>query len=169
MNGTRDVIEFSIGKEVYAVDLADVREVIGHDSRTVYSGARLVGAFARAVKTYPVGLHHISQYRGEDMVILDPSGVLNIPEGGPGERKRVVIVLRESATRILTGLIVDEIRTVTTISGDMVEDPSSILDNRNQLVKGIIRGSSSKGSGDPEFVIWLDLRVLIGLMEKGGA
>jgi purine-binding chemotaxis protein CheW len=161
------VIEFTLGNEVYAVDLSDVKEVIDYfPEKSQVTSTSYVGAFSRALGTYKENIYCIIMHRGEELTILDPRRRLFTKDNG-GERKNYrILVLHPHLTRIPTGLLVDEVRNITAFSHGQVDKPSSIVNRNEGMVRGIIRKGDPGGTGTKELLIWLDVPALIHQMEK---
>jgi chemotaxis signal transduction protein len=166
-NDTFKVIEFFLGNEVYAVDLSDVREVIDYTPEKIQvTSTSYIGAFSRALGTYKENIYCITMHRGEELTLLDPRRRLFTKDNG-GERKNYrVLVLHPHLTRIPTGLLVDEVRNITTFSHGQVDKPSSIINRNEGMVRGIIRKGDPGGTGTKELLIWLDIPALIRQMEE---
>lgn len=161
------VIEFTLGDEVYAIDLSDVREVIDYfPEKSQVTSTSYVGAFSRALGTYKENIYCITMYRGTELTILDPKRRLFTKDNG-GERKNYrILVLHPHLTRIPTGLLVDEVRNITTFSHGQVDTPSSIVNRNEGMVRGIIRKGDPGVTGTKELLIWLDVAALIHQMEE---
>jgi purine-binding chemotaxis protein CheW len=164
---TFKVIEFTLGNEVYAIDLSDVKEVIDYfPDKSQVTSTSYIGAFSRALGTYKENIYSITVHRGVELTILDPRRRLFTKDSG-GERKNYrILVIHSHLTRIPTGLLVDEVRNITTFSYDQVDAPSSIINRNEGMVRGIIRKGDSGVNGAKELLIWLDVPALIHQMEE---
>jgi purine-binding chemotaxis protein CheW len=132
---TVQLLEFELGSESYAVDIAHVAEIVDVNDLTVVpnSGPHVEG---------------VMDLRGKTTTIVDPAVVFGIDDGG--ERKRIVVFDRErTAEGKSIGWIVDEVDQVVEVDRDDVE--SSPVDD--DAVRGVIKR-------DDEFVIWVRPTVL---------
>lgn len=105
-------------------------------------------------------------HRDLELTILDPKRRL-FTRGDAKERKDYrVLVLQPHLTRILTGLLVDEVRNISTVDLTHVDTPSSIINRNDGMVRGIIRKDNNGDKGAKELLIWLDVSALIHQMEE---
>jgi chemotaxis signal transduction protein len=161
------VIEFTLGDEEYAIDLSDVKEVIDHHpAKGQVNSTTYVGAFSRALGTYKSNIYCITMHRGEELTILDPKRRLFTGNRDPERKHYRVLVLHPHLTRIPTGLLVDEVRNISTIFTEQVDAPSSIIHRNEGMVRGIIRKGGHGSTGVKDLVIWLDVTALIHHMEE---
>jgi len=160
-------IEFTLGNEVYAIDLSDVKEVIDYSpEKGVVTSSSYVGAFSRALGTYKSNIFGIITHRGVELTVLDPKRRLSVKVEG-GERKNYrVLVLHPHLTRIPTGLLVDEVLNISTFSLGQVDTSASLINRNEGLVRGIIRKGDTGMSGTRELLIWLDVPALVRQMEE---
>lgn len=161
------VIEFTLGSEVYAIDLSDVKEVIDYfPEKSQVTSSSYVGAFSRALGTYKENIYCITMHRGTELTILDPKLRLFTKDNGRQRKNYRILVLHPHLTRIPTGLLVDEVRNITTFSYGQVDTPASIVNRNEGMVRGIIRKGGPGMTGIQELLIWLDVTALIHQMEE---
>jgi len=129
------LLEFELGAESYAVDIAHVAEIVDVNDLTV-------------VPNSPPHVEGVMDLRGKTTTIVDPKSVFGI--GGDGDRKRIVVFDRgKTAGGKPVGWIVDEVDQVVEIDHEDVE--ASPVDD--DAIRGVI-----KREGD--FVIWVRPTVL---------
>ncbi len=141
------VVEFSLGKETFAVNLFDVREIVE----------------ASRITPVPHAASHIKgiiDLRGEITTIVDLKKILQISEKEvTDEDSSRFIVLDESVTRVKTGIMVDDVTSVLNV-------PTSEIDQATHDGDSYILGIIKKATGDrddvkKELVIWIDVRALL--------
>src|SRR5512137_166523 len=111
--GKLQVVEFLLGKEHYAVDLFDVREVVEYTTIT-------------QLPNTPSYMKGIIDLRGEITTIIDLKERLNIVEKSdqPIENSRI-IVLDEKITNAKTGILVDDVLAVSTFERGDIDNTSA--------------------------------------------
>ena len=134
--GKLQVVEFLLGKEHYAVDLFDVREVVEYTSITQLPNTT----------SYMKG---IIDLRGEITTIIDLKERLNIRReirSHPIENSRI-IVLDEKITKAKTGILVDDVLAVSTFdTSDIDKTSASGANARMQPSSGSSKRRSRKRS-----------------------
>ena len=148
--GSTQVVVFALGKEQYAIDLFDVREVVEYTTIT-----RLP-----SVPPYVMG---IIDLRGEITTIVDLRHRLNIPTttGNAQETSRI-IVLDSAITRSKTGILVDDVTSVSTFEASQVDYTSASANNDNTAIIGIIKKKVKVLEKETnELIIWIDIRQLL--------
>ncbi|ACL16319.1 CheW protein [Methanosphaerula palustris E1-9c] len=144
------VVEFVLGKEHYAIDLFDVKEVVEYTSIT-----RLPN-----VQDYITG---IIDLRGEITTIIDLKHRLNISETSmvTTESSRI-IVLDDRMTRSKVGILVDDVSSVSTFEGDLVDYTSASVNREDTTIIGIIkRKVRVRDRETTELIIWIDIKALL--------
>jgi purine-binding chemotaxis protein CheW len=132
---TAQLLEFELGDESYAVDIAHVAEIVDVNDLTV-------------VPNSPRHVEGVMDLRGKTTTIIDPKSVFGIR--GDGARKRIVVFDRErTVDGKSVGWIVDEVEQVLEVDGDDVE--SSPVDD--DAVRGVIKR-------EDDFVIWVRPTIL---------
>lgn len=133
---TVQLLEFELGAESYAVDIAHVAEIVDVSDLTV-------------IPNSAPHVEGVMDLRGRTTTIIDPKAVFGID--GDGERKRIVVFDRERTVAGKSiGWIVDEVDQVVEVDRDDVES-SPVADD--DAVRGIIKR-------EDEFVIWVRPTVL---------
>lgn len=134
---TVQLLEFELGSESYAVDIAHVAEIVDVSDLTV-------------VPNSAPHVEGVMDLRGKTTTIIDPKAVFGIHDDG--DRKRIVVFDRERTTDGKSiGWIVDEVDQVVEVDPDDVE--SSPVDDADDAVRGVIKR-------DGDFVIWVRPTVL---------
>jgi len=134
---TVQLLEFELGSESYAVDIAHVAEIVDVNDLTV-------------VPNSAPHVEGVMDLRGKTTTIIDPKAVFGIHDDGA--RKRIVVFDRELTTDGKSlGWIVDEVDQVVEVEPDDVE--SSPVDDADDAVRGVIKR-------DGDFVIWVRPTVL---------
>lgn len=144
------VVEFVLGKEHYAIDLFDVKEVVEYTSIT-------------RLPNVPDYVKGIIDLRGEITTIIDLKHRLNISETGlvAAESSRI-IVLDDRMTRSKVGILVDDVTSVSTFEADQVDYTSASMNREDTAVLGIIkRKVRIRDKETNELIIWIDIRVLL--------
>lgn len=146
---TINVVEFLLGKEHYAVNLTDVREVVEYTAIT-------------PLPNTPAVVQGIIDLRGEITTILDLRQRLNIAaqENTAKETSRIM-VLDDKITRIKTGVLVDDVLSVTMFEKS---DVDTNLDGNSwgeSAILGTIRRKVKEQDQEKtDLIIWIDLREL---------
>jgi len=148
--GMLQVVEFLLGKEHYAVDLFDVREVVEYTSIT-------------KLPNTPSYMRGIIDLRGEITTIIDLKERLNIIETSdlPLENSRI-IVLDEKITKAKTGILVDDVLVVSTFERSDIDSTSAAGAKEDAAILGIIKKKiKEKEHERHELIIWIDIRHLL--------
>lgn len=133
---TVQLLEFELGAESYAVDIAHVAEIVDVNDLTV-------------IPNSAPHVEGVMDLRGKTTTIIDPKAVFGID--GDGERKRIVVFDRERTVAGKSiGWVVDEVDQVVEIDRDDIES-SPVSDD--DAVQGIIKR-------EDDFVIWVRPTVL---------
>lgn len=155
-SGKLQVVEFLLGKEHYAVDLFDVREVVEYTSITKLPNT------ASCMKG-------IIDLRGEITTIIDLKERLNIPDESklPIENSRI-IVLDEKITKAKTGILVDDVLAVSTFEHGDIDSTSASGAKEDAAILGIIKKKiKEKEQERNELIIWIDIRHLLAGIGQG--
>jgi purine-binding chemotaxis protein CheW len=148
--GKLQVVEFLLGKEHYAIDLFDVREVVEYTSIT-------------QLPNTPSYMKGIIDLRGEITTIIDLKERLNILEKSdlPIENSRI-IVLDEKITKAKTGILVDDVLAVSTFERGDIDSTSASSAREDAAILGIIKKKiKEKEHEKNELIIWIDIRHLL--------
>lgn len=154
--GKLQVVEFLLGKEHYAVDLFDVREVVEYTSIT-------------KLPNTPSYMRGIIDLRGEITTIIDLKERLNILEQSdlPVENSRI-IVLDEKITKAKTGILVDDVLAVSTFERTDIDSTSASGGREDAAILGIIKKKiKEKEHERHELIIWIDIRHLLKDIGEG--
>lgn len=152
---TFQVLEFLLGKEHFAIDLFDVREVVEYTPIT------------RLPETAP-HMKGIIDLRGEITTIIDLKERLHIPTGGTQkEEDGRFIVLDEKLTGVKTGILVDDVLAVSTFEKGDVDEASTAGAGDDDAILGIIKKKTKDKENEiSELVIWIDIRQTLSVMGK---
>ncbi|SDZ83685.1 CheW protein [Haloplanus vescus] len=132
---TVQLLEFELGSETYAVDIAHVAEIVDVNDLTVVPNA-------------PRHVEGVMDLRGKTTTIVDPKSVFGIDNDGA--RQRIVVFDQDHTIGgKAVGWIVDEVEQVVEVDREDVE-PSPVDDD---AVHGVIKREG-------EFVIWVRPTVL---------
>jgi purine-binding chemotaxis protein CheW len=154
--GKFQVVEFLLGREHYAIDLFDVREVVEYTTIT-------------QLPNTPTYMKGIIDLRGEITTIIDLKERLNIAgtSSQPIENSRI-IVLDEKLTRAKTGILVDDVLAVSTFERDDIDSTSASGARDDAAILGIIKKRlKEKEQGRNELIIWIDIRHLLADIGEG--
>ncbi|MDO8871152.1 MAG: chemotaxis protein CheW [Methanoregula sp.] len=155
-SGKLQVVEFLLGKEHYAVDLFDVREVVEYTSIT-------------KLPNTPSYMRGIIDLRGEITTIIDLKERLTILEKSdlPEENSRI-IVLDEKITKAKTGIMVDDVLAVSTFERGDIDSTSASGAREDAAIRGIIKKKiKEKEHERHELIIWIDIRHLLRDIGEG--
>ena len=156
VGGKLQVVEFLLGKEHYAVDLFDVREVVEYTTIT-------------QLPNTPSYMKGIIDLRGEITTIIDLKERLNIDEKSdqPVENSRI-IVLDEKITKAKTGILVDDVLAVSTFERGDIDSTSASEGREDAAILGIIKKKiREKEQERHELIIWIDIRHLLRDVGEG--
>jgi purine-binding chemotaxis protein CheW len=148
------IVEFVLGEEHFAIDLFDVKEVVEYTSIT-------------KLPNVPAYVKGIIDLRGEITMIIDLKHRLNIAEAGTAtvETSRI-IVLDEKIAKSKTGILVDDVTSVSTFEGNQVDYTSASVNREETSIIGIIkRKARIKDRETNELIIWIDIRQLLGSID----
>ena len=147
---TVQVVEFVLGKEHFALDLFNVKEVVEYKTIT-------------QLPDTPAYIRGIIDLRGEITTILDLKERLNIPrQAGASDENSRIIVLDDSITKMKTGIMVDNVSSVTTFDSSAVDSCTSSVEQKNDAIIGIIKKKTRiKDKDTTELLILIDIRRLV--------
>jgi purine-binding chemotaxis protein CheW len=145
------VVEFLLGKEHFAIDLFDVREVVEYTTIT-------------KLPNTPSYIKGIIDLRGEITTIIDLKQQMNIPEETEvHEEDCRVIVLDDRITKSKIGIMVDDVSSVSTFSLTQVDKTAIAETSEDTHIIGIIKKQTRIKDRDiTELIIWIDIRHLLG-------
>jgi purine-binding chemotaxis protein CheW len=145
------IVEFILGKERFAIDLFDVKEVVEYTTIT-------------RLPNVPAYIKGIIDLRGEITTIIDLKHRLNITDDTQvaAESSRI-IVLDDKITGTKTGILVDEVTSVSTFEAKQVDYTSASVKKDDTAIIGIIkRRVKVKDKEKNELIIWIDIKQLLG-------
>jgi purine-binding chemotaxis protein CheW len=152
---TFQVLEFLLGKEHFAIDLFDVREVVEYTPIT-------------KLPNTPSYMKGIIDLRGEITTIIDLKDRLHIPVAAVEKTEEGrFIVLDEKLTGVKTGILVDDVLAVSTFEKGDVDAASTAGAGDDDAILGIIKKrTKDKENEVSELVIWIDIRKTLSILEK---
>ncbi len=116
-------VSFRMGRELYAVNVMCVREVL-----TLMEYAKVAGA--------PDFVLGIVNLRGNVVTVIDAHKRFNLPPEPVTEETRVVIIESDKAT---IGMLVDEVRDVIDVPDSLIQPPPQLQgDAANQYIGGLV-------------------------------
>jgi purine-binding chemotaxis protein CheW len=144
------VVEFVLGKEHFAMDLFDVKEVVEYTTIT-------------KIPNTPSYVRGIIDLRGEIRTIIDLKQRLNIPEERLStENTSRIIVLDDKITASKIGIMVDDVSSVSTFEMAQVDNTTASVSNENTAIIGIIKKKIRVKDKDVnELIIWIDIKKLL--------
>lgn len=155
--GLLQVVEFLLGKENFAIDLFDVKEVVEYTTIT-------------KLPNTPPFIKGIIDLRGEITTIVDLKQRMHINEssGHPEENCRI-IVLDEKNTKSKIGIMVDDVLSVSTFDMKDVDTKSASEIGDEMFILGIIKKSVKDKESEKEtneLIIWVDIKQLLKDIEQ---
>jgi len=154
LNKSFEVVVFTLEKEQFAVDLFDIKEVVEYTTITKLPN---VASYIRG----------IMDLRGEITTIIDLRHRLSLKEssGELMENSRI-IVLDSTVTKAKTGILVDDVTSVSTFENSQVDYTSGAMNAEDTAIRGIIKKKVKVQDRETsELIIWLDIRKLIENIE----
>ena len=154
--GMLQVVEFLLGNEHYAVDLFDVKEVVEYTTITKLPNSA----------SYMKG---IIDLRGEITTIVDLKERLHIiASGDTNDENSRIIVLDEKITKAKTGIMVDDVTSVSTFDLSDIDKTSAGDANEDTAILGIIKKKvKDKEHEKNELIIWIDIKYLLKDIGEG--
>jgi purine-binding chemotaxis protein CheW len=148
--GSIQVVEFVLGRELFAIDLFDVKEVVEYTTIT-------------RLPNVPRYVRGIIDLRGEITTVIDLKQRLNIMESGPvSTESSRIIVLDEKVTGNKISILVDDVSSVSTFEGKQVDYTSASVSREDNAIIGIIkRNVRDMDKERNELIIWIDIRQLL--------
>jgi purine-binding chemotaxis protein CheW len=154
--GMLQVVEFLLGNEHYAVDLFDVKEVVEYTTITQLPNSA----------SYMKG---IIDLRGEITTIVDLKERLHIAATSAlKEENSRIIVLDEKITRAKTGIMVDDVTSVSTFDLSDIDKTSAGDNHDDTAILGIIKKKvKDRDTEKNELIIWIDIKYLLKDIGEG--
>ena len=149
------VVEFILGKEHFAIDLFDVREVVEYTTIT-------------RLPNTPSYIKGIIDLRGEITTIIDLKQQMNIlADTDVHEEDCRIIVLDDRITKSKVGIMVDDVSSVSTFSLAQVNRTAIAETSADTHIIGIIKKQTRIKERDiTELIIWIDIRNLLGTINR---
>ena len=150
-----EVVVFALANEQFAIDLFDVKEVVEYSTIT-------------KLPNVPAYIRGILDLRGEITTIIDLRNRLSLKEGsGEANENSRIIVLDNTVTRVKTGILVDDVTSVSTFGTAQVDYASGAMNSEDTAILGIIKKKVRIADKETsELIIWLDIRKLIEEIES---
>lgn len=126
-----DVLEFSLGEDRYCIDISHVNEIVDADEDIT------------AIPNADANVVGVVDLRGETTTVVDPRVRLDV-DGTP-DGKRIVVLSDHEAT----GLLVDDVHEVESVSPEALDDSST-----SETTRGVLRR-------EERFVVWVDPDALV--------
>jgi len=131
-------LTFSLGDEVFAMDIRSVREIIQHGAMTV-------------VPLMPEFVRGVINLRGAVVPVIDLQSRFGRPKAQPGKKTCVIIFdVGPEGDRVELGLLVDAVSEVVDISPSQIEPPPAF---GTSIAREYIHGLGKVGS---EFIVILE-------------
>ncbi len=151
-----EVVTFEMAGQQYALDIRLAREIVEMIPIT-------------PIPRSPSHITGIINLRGEITTILNLYRLLGLPDPGPGEGQKIVVLVPEAAEGSNVGIIVDNVHSVNQVPSSRIElkgEDSSA--DYTGFVRGIIRQDSAEiVEGNRNLVIWIDMpAILEGLIAQ---
>jgi purine-binding chemotaxis protein CheW len=155
MADTGEVLEFTLGKEHYALDITPVREIVEMTPITVIPRA-------------PGHITGVINLRGEIVNILNLNSFLKLPCQPISASQKIIVFMAEAAKGNNVGVIVDNVSSVTEISHAHVDRMTEgIAGNESKYIKGIITAGADGGENEGKgLIIWLDIQKMFKDIEN---
>ncbi len=138
--GLREFLSFRLGADVYAVELARIREIVSSPPLTEVprAAADVIG---------------VCSVRGLLVTVVDLRRRLRLPESPPTRLSRILLANTDSGE--VVGLLVDEVRHVVRLGSSEIELTGNVLGaDLSDHVLGV-------GRPDGDFVVLLDLASMV--------
>lgn len=140
-SGLREFLSFRLAADIYAVELARIREIVTPPPLTTVPRA-------------PVDVIGICSVRGLLITVVDLRRRLRLPEAASTRLSRILLATTDSGE--VVGLFVDEVRQVVRLASQEIEVTANVLGGElSDHVVGV-------GRPDGEFVVLLDLGSMVG-------
>ncbi|MDD1728936.1 MAG: chemotaxis protein CheW [Methanospirillum sp.] len=148
------IVEFLLGQDHYAINLFDVKEIVEY--------ARIT-----RLPNSPPYIKGIIDLRGEITTIIDLKQQLAITaESATSEENSRIIVLDDRLTSSKTGIMVDDVLTVSTCYSDQVDVTATSGDDGSHIMGIIKKQTRDKEKEVTQLIIWLDIKSLFTAMEQ---
>ncbi|HOB18919.1 MAG TPA: chemotaxis protein CheW [Candidatus Methanoculleus thermohydrogenotrophicum] len=159
-----DVVEFELGRELYAMDIQLAREIVEMMPIT-------------RIPRAPDYIAGIMNLRGEITTIIDLKRLIQIP-GTSGDSQKIIVLVAEAAGGSNLGIIVDDVHSVIQVSENDIElMDEGISSGVHDFVKGIIKlakddGERKRAGGGQQesgrLVLWIDIKKILDDLVRAG-
>lgn len=152
---TRQVVEFQIGSEQFAVDLFDTREVITTPDVT-------------PIPNVPPYIKGIIDLRGVITTVVDLREIMQITKTSTDTKRSRIIVLDKDVSERRVGILVDDVSSVTTYNLQDIDLENQASHKNVRDILGIIHNQKRDKDGKEtrNLVILLDIKSMIRRVEK---
>jgi purine-binding chemotaxis protein CheW len=138
--GLREFLSFRLGSDTYAVELARIREIVSSPPLT-------------EVPRAPEDIVGVCSVRGLLVTVVDLRRRLRLAESPPTRLSRILLANTDSGE--VMGLLVDEVRHVVRLSSSEIEITANVVGgDLSDHVLGV-------GRPDGEFLVLLDLASMV--------
>jgi purine-binding chemotaxis protein CheW len=147
INGTRQYLTFQLGEEIFAIDVANVREILEFNSVT-------------RVPKSPEYMRGVINLRGSVVPVFD----MRLKFGMTGTERTintciVVVEVSYEGEDIIIGALVDSVQEVFELEADQIEPAPKIGTHlRTEFIRGM-------GKKDETFIIILDIDKVFSIEE----
>jgi len=139
------IVEFCLEKELFAVNLFDVKEIVEYTKITPLPNSQ------RYIKG-------IIDLRGEITTIIDLKEKMGLFSSETILDQSRIIVIDNSVTKSKTGILVDDVTTVLSVKKTQIDENSYNNEKSDSYILGIIRHNrGDKDSDNTDLIIWLDI------------
>jgi len=160
-----DVVEFELGRELYAMDIQLAREIVEMMPITHIPRA-------------PDYIAGIMNLRGEITTIIDLKRLIQVP-GALGDNQKIIVLVAEAAGGSNLGIIVDDVHSVIQVSENDIElMDEGISSGVHAFVKGIIKLAKDEGDrkrsdakgqqGGGRLILWIDIKKILDDLVRTG-
>jgi len=152
-----DVVEFGLGRELYAMDIQLAREIVEMMPITHIPRAQ----------DYIAGIMNL---RGEITTVIDLKRLIQIP-GASGDNQKIIVLVAEATGGSNLGIIVDDVHSVIQVAEDDIElMDEGIASGVHAFVKGIIKlardeddrkQADGRGRQEAGLILWVDIKKIL--------
>ncbi|PWR70388.1 chemotaxis protein CheW [Methanospirillum lacunae] len=138
------VVEFLLEEDQFAINLFDVREIVEYTRITPLPGS------ARYIKG-------IIDLRGEITTIIDLKEKMGISAHKKNQEQSRIIVIDSSVTKGKTGILVDDVTTVMSVTTSQIDQKTCDKDDTSYILGIIKQKQGDRESEKTDLIIWLDI------------
>jgi purine-binding chemotaxis protein CheW len=143
------VVEFKIGKEIFAFDLFDIREVIAGEDIT-------------PIPESPPYIKGIIDLRGAITTIIDLKEILHITTDEEVAKNPRIIVLDQVIMGKKIGILVQDVFSVSTYGSDEIERGEQTTDQKiGDVMIGVIRQHQIEDETKEKLILWLNIKKIV--------